>query len=67
MLPLAVYNEDFYKDKMGQAKKMIAKKDPDDAHLLALSLELSCPIWSNDKDFEGLTIKVYSTLDLIAE
>ncbi|MBI5326920.1 MAG: PIN domain nuclease [Deltaproteobacteria bacterium] len=67
MLPLSVYDEDFYKDKIRQAKNMIAKKDPDDAHLLALALELNCPIWSNDRDFEGLKIKLYTTLDLIAE
>ncbi len=36
-------------------------------HLLSLALELKRPIWSNDKDFEGLAVKVYTTLDLIAE
>ncbi len=44
---------------------MIDKIDPDDIHLLALALKLNCPIWSNDKDFEGLGVEVYSTLDLI--
>lgn len=67
MLPLAVYDEEFYKGKIERAKKMIAKKDPGDVHLLSLALELHCPVWSNDKDFEGLTIKVYTTLNLIPE
>jgi predicted nucleic acid-binding protein len=65
MLPLSVCEDDFYRDKITQAKRMIGKRDPDDAHLLALALKLNCPIWSNDKDFEGLGVRVYSTLDLI--
>lgn len=65
MLPLCVCDEDFYKDKISHAKKMIGKRDPADIHLLALALKLNSPIWSNDKDFEGLGIEVYSTLDLI--
>lgn len=64
-LPLFVCNEDFYKNKIKKAKTLIAKRDPDDIHILALSLTLQCPIWSNDKDFENLGIEVYSTLDLI--
>ncbi len=65
MLPLAVCDEDFYKPKIRQAGKLIGKRDPDDAHLLALALKLDCPIWSNDRDFEGLGVRVYTTLDLI--
>lgn len=65
MLPLSVCDEDFYKNKIKQAKRMIEKRDPADVHLLALGLKLGCPVWSNDKDFDGLGIKVYRTLDLI--
>jgi predicted nucleic acid-binding protein len=64
-LPLFVCNEDFYKNKVKKAKTLIAKRDPYDVHILALSLTLQCPIWSNDKDFENLGIEVYNTLDLI--
>lgn len=64
-LPLFVCNEDFYKDRIKKAKTLIAKRDPDDVHILALCLTLQCPIWSNDKDLENLGIEVYSTLDLI--
>lgn len=56
---------EFYRDAFRKAKTMIAERDPDDIHLLALALKLSCPIWSNDKDFEGHGVRVYSTLDLI--
>lgn len=85
MLPLSVCDEDFYKNKIKQAKRMIEKRDPADVHpalqkargvnlipeswcgvhLFALGLKLGCPVWSNDKDFKGLGIEVYSTLDLI--
>lgn len=65
LLPLAIYEEDFYMSKLRQAKKLIGERDPDDCHLLALALKLNCPVWSNDRDFEGLGIRVYSTTDLI--
>jgi predicted nucleic acid-binding protein len=65
MLPLSLCDVDFYKSKIRQAELMIGKRDPHDVHLLALSMKLNCPIWSNDKDFEGIGVKVYSTLDLM--
>ena len=61
LLPVTVCDMEFYKNKMAQAKRMLVKRCPEDAHLLALSLKLDCPVWSNDRDFEGLGIKVYST------
>ena len=64
-LPVSVYDFDFYKGDLKKAKGIIGERDPDDVHLLALALKLVCPIWSNDKDFEGLGVKVYTTLDLI--
>jgi predicted nucleic acid-binding protein len=67
MLPLNVCDYNFYNDKVKQAKELIEKRDKDDFHLLALALKLSCPIWSNDKDFGGLGMEIYSTLDLIKE
>jgi len=66
-LPLSVYNVEFYKDSLKTAKTMIGERDPDDIHLLGLALKLSCPIWSNDKDFEELGLPVFSTLDLIRD
>jgi len=65
MLPVSVCDDEFYRDKLQKAKNLIGKRDPDDVHLLALSLKLDCPIWSNDKDLGGLGIKIYTTLVLI--
>lgn len=64
VLPLSICDMEFYNDKINQAKKLIEKRDADDIHLLALALKLNCPIWSNDKDFEGLGVRVYGTLEL---
>ena len=66
-LPLFVCDEIFYMDKIKKAKTLIEKRDPGDFHLLALALKLKCPIWSNDKDFEGLGIDIYRTFDLIKD
>ncbi len=64
-LSVSVCDIEFYKDKINKAKSMVGDRDLDDIHLLALSLRLSCPVWSNDRDFEKLVIKVYTTLDLL--
>lgn len=65
MLPVTICNKEFYGGKIKQAEKLIGERDADDIHLLALSLKLGCPVWSNDKDFAGLGIRVYSTVELI--
>ncbi|MBI1743377.1 hypothetical protein HYR54_09995 [Candidatus Acetothermia bacterium] len=39
-LPLVVYELEFYKGKMAAAQSRMEKRDPDDAHLLALALKL---------------------------
>ena len=65
MLPLSVCDTEFYKNRINQANRLIEKRDPKDIHLLALALKINCPIWSNDRDFQRLGMKVYSTLDLM--
>jgi len=64
-LPVSVCDVEFYKDTLRKAESLIGDRDPDDIHLLALALKLSCPIWSNDRDFDDVGIKIYSTLALI--
>lgn len=65
MLPVSICNQDFYRSKLKQAEKLIGERDASDIHLLSLSLKIGCSIWSNDKDFDGLGIEVFTTLDLI--
>ena len=47
-----------------EAKERIASRDPDDWSLVAVSLVLSCPIWTEDKDFFGTGIAVWNTANI---
>ena len=64
-LPISVCDVEFYSNTLKKAESLIGDRDPDDIHLLGLALKLSCPIWSNDRDFDDVGIKIYSTLALI--
>ena len=48
-----------------QAQKLLENRDPDDIHLAALALKEDIPIWSNDRDFEKISIPVYTTAQLL--
>ena len=63
MLPLSVYPPAYYKEWMPHALRTI--KDPDDAHLLALSMKQGVPIWSNDEDFNLRMVQRYTTAELL--
>ncbi len=65
MLPLSIKKENYYKSKMTVAKKYLDHREPDDVHLSALALHDQTPVWSNDKDYEGLPLTVYSTKALL--
>ena len=60
-LPVEIRPESVYKDKLPEANRRIAKRDATDADLLALALAEGCPIWSQDKDFEGCGVDLYTT------
>ena len=51
-LPLLIYERDFYKENLKEAKKMIGGIDEKDIDILALSLKFETYLWSQDKDFE---------------
>lgn len=65
LLPLTTYPQNFYKDKISEAEKRIAHRDPDDVDALALALKLDCPVWSNDADFSEARIAWYTTARLL--
>lgn len=65
ILPLTVYSERAYRGRLADAARLIGGRDPDDVHLLALSLTLDAPIWSNDKDFKHLSVEVFTTAELL--
>lgn len=51
-LPLQVYSQSIYKDRLKEAQKMIAHIDKKDVEILALAIKLGTFIWSQDKHFE---------------
>lgn len=64
LLPIASYRRSFYRAKLAEARELIESRDPDDVDLLALALKLTCPIWTNDHDFRGLGVEIYTTAQL---
>ena len=54
LLPLDVYKESFYFDKMHEANNIIGKIDKKDIRILALSLKTNRNLWSEDKHFEKI-------------
>ena len=66
-LPVTVVPQQIYSSFMPAARKRIGKRDPDDVDLLALALQLRIPVWSNDKDFEGAGVELYTSARLLQE
>lgn len=64
-LPIVVVPESEYADKLEEAKRYMAERDPDDAPILALALKLEVSLWSNDNDFENAPVTVYPTAALL--
>jgi predicted nucleic acid-binding protein len=65
MLPLCYFSEKYYRNRLPKARKWMKFRDLDDAHLIALALKERVSIWSNDRDFEGISISVYTTAQLL--
>ena len=65
MLPMVVFDEKYYHSHTPQAARLLKGRDPDDVHLAALALKEDVPIWSNDRDFENLSLHVYTTAQLL--
>lgn len=58
LFPLQVLSEDYYRDYLIEAKKLIREIDPEDADILALYLKEKTFLWSEDKDFEKVCPKI---------
>lgn len=57
---------DLYRQKIKNASEIMKEIDEKDAPILALALQICCPIWSNDKHFKKQkSVKVYTTADLL--
>lgn len=64
-LPLTVVEPTDYASAIPEARKLIGRRDPDDVDILALTLHLKHPLWSNDNDFEGTGVDWYITAELL--
>lgn len=65
MLPITAFEEKYYRNHASEAAQLLRERDPDDTHLAALALREGIPIWSNDRDFENLSLQVYTTAQLL--
>jgi predicted nucleic acid-binding protein len=65
LLPLRPYPPRAYRDSIAEARRRVERRDPDDVDVLALTLRLEVPLWSNDRDFEGTGIERLTTAQLL--
>ena len=57
---------DTYRHKIKDAFEIMKKIDEKDAPILALAMQLCCPVWSNDNHFQKQkAARVYTTKDLL--
>jgi len=61
----ALPTEQSYAPALSQARRLIGRRDPEDIDILALALHFEIPIWSNDRDLEGVGIEQYTTATLL--
>jgi predicted nucleic acid-binding protein len=66
LLPLTAYSARTYRQSIADARRRIGKRDPKDVDVLALTLHLGLPLWSNDRDFEQAGIEYLTTARLLA-
>jgi len=65
LFPLTIYEKDSYQSQIAEATKRIGDRDPKDVDVLALALTLGYPLWSNDHDFEGTGVVLFTTAILL--
>jgi predicted nucleic acid-binding protein len=66
LLPIHVHEEAAYEAHLHAARERLARRDPDDAHPLALAAALGLPLWSNDNDLAGHGVARHTTAELLA-
>jgi predicted nucleic acid-binding protein len=66
-LPVSIVSPEVYADAMAEARRLIGSRDPDDIEILALTLHMKIPLWSNDNDFEGCGIERFTTAEILSK
>ena len=64
-LPALVIEREEYAHSLPEARRRIARRDPDDVDVLALALHLRADVWSNDSDFEVAGVEWHTTAQLL--
>jgi predicted nucleic acid-binding protein len=64
-LPVLVIDREEYSRSLPEARRRIARRDPDDVDVLALALHLRVGVWSNDSDFAVAGIEWHTTAQLL--
>lgn len=59
MLNIVEYG--IYQDRKEDAKRRIKSRDLNDWPIIATALTLNCPVWTEDQDFFGTGISVWTT------
>ncbi|MCY2993151.1 MAG: PIN domain-containing protein [Planctomycetota bacterium] len=66
LLPIIACQPLVYDLRLPEASQLIGHRDPKDVQILALTLQLGYPIWTEDRDFDDLPgIVVRKTADLL--
>jgi predicted nucleic acid-binding protein len=52
---------DIYGQHETEARKRFGPRDPDDWPILASALALGCPIWTEDTDFFGCGVAIWTS------
>jgi predicted nucleic acid-binding protein len=65
LLAIREHPREDYEHQLEEAERRVGGRDPDDVELLALSLALNIPVWSNDSDFEDSGVEWYTTAKLL--
>ena len=58
---IAAVDADLYEIYEVEAKQRIAVRDMDDWPIVAVSLMLDCPIWTEDTDFFGVGVATWTS------
>jgi predicted nucleic acid-binding protein len=64
-LPITVVERETYARFLPEARRRISRRDPDDVDVLALTLHLQIPLWSNDHDFRNCHVELLTTETLL--
>lgn len=58
---IEVLEEDSYVEYKGEAMELLEKRDTEDWPVLAAALAMGCPIWSEDNDFFGCGVAIWTS------